>query len=50
MVTGLPDFTTLVERYGPAVVNVQVTEERQHGSRRCIRQETGPGPLIARPR
>jgi serine protease Do len=29
MVTGLPDFTALVERYGPAVVNVQVTERRQ---------------------
>jgi serine protease Do len=26
LVTGLPDFTALVERYGPAVVNVQVTE------------------------
>jgi serine protease Do len=29
MVTGLPDFTSLVERYGPAVVNVQVTERPQ---------------------
>jgi serine protease Do len=29
LVTGLPDFTTLVERYGPAVVNVQVTERRE---------------------
>jgi serine protease Do len=28
LVTGLPDFTALVERYGPAVVNVQVTEKR----------------------
>ncbi len=28
MVTGLPDFTPLVEHYGPAVVNVQVTEGR----------------------
>ena len=26
LVTGLPDFTALVEHYGPAVVNVQVTE------------------------
>jgi serine protease Do len=26
LVTGLPDFTGLVERYGPAVVNVKVTE------------------------
>jgi serine protease Do len=29
LVTGLPDFTALVERYGPAVVNVKVTEKRQ---------------------
>jgi len=29
MVSGLPDFTGLVERYGPAVVNVQVTEGKQ---------------------
>jgi serine protease Do len=29
LVTGLPDFTALVETYGPAVVNVEVTEERQ---------------------
>jgi len=28
LVSGLPDFTALVERYGPAVVNVQVTEGR----------------------
>jgi len=28
MVSGLPDFTALVEHYGPAVVNVQVTEGR----------------------
>ncbi|MGC4029736.1 MAG: DegQ family serine endoprotease [Steroidobacteraceae bacterium] len=27
LVTGLPDFTALVERYGPAVVNVQVVEQ-----------------------
>ncbi len=26
-VTGLPDFTALVDRFGPAVVNVQVTEK-----------------------
>lgn len=26
LVTGLPDFTALVERYGPSVVNVSVTE------------------------
>ena len=28
LVTGLPDFTALVDHYGPAVVNVQVTERR----------------------
>jgi len=28
LVQGLPDFTALVDRYGPAVVNVQVTERR----------------------
>jgi serine protease Do len=28
LVQGLPDFTALVDRYGPAVVNVQVTEGR----------------------
>jgi serine protease Do len=32
LVTGLPDFTALVERYGPAVVNVQVTEKRPQRS------------------
>ena len=34
VVTGLPDFTALVEHYGPAVVNVQVTEDRQRGGQR----------------
>ncbi len=29
LVTGLPDFTTLVDRYGPAVVNITVREQRQ---------------------
>jgi hypothetical protein len=29
VVTGLPDFTALVEHYGPAVVKVQVAERRQ---------------------
>jgi len=33
LVSGLPDFTVLVDRYGPAVVNVQVTEGRQRGQR-----------------
>jgi serine protease Do len=37
MVTGLPDFTRLVETYGPAVVNVRVKEKERapaRGSRR----------------
>src|SRR5688572_6928880 len=29
LVTGLPDFTQLVDRYGPAVVNVQVDSRPQ---------------------
>jgi len=29
---GLPDFTQLVDRYGPAVVNVEVVEKAQPGS------------------
>ena len=29
LVSGLPDFTALVERYGPAVVNVQVVEGKR---------------------
>jgi serine protease Do len=41
LVTGLPDFTALVERYGPAVVNVRVdarpqprnTQQRDRGDR-----------------
>jgi serine protease Do len=31
MVHSLPDFSTLVERYGPAVVNVEVVEKAQSG-------------------
>ena len=38
VVTGLPDFTGLVERYGPAVVNVQVVE-----GRRTTGRSQGPG-------
>src|SRR5580765_5008123 len=30
-VRALPDFSTLVERYGPAVVNVEVVEKAQQG-------------------
>jgi serine protease Do len=33
MVSGLPDFTGLVERYGPAVVNVQVVEGKRNTGR-----------------
>jgi serine protease Do len=29
LVSGLPDFTALVDHFGPAVVNVQVTEKRE---------------------
>jgi serine protease Do len=32
LVRGLPDFSTLVDRYGPAVVNVEVLEKTQPGS------------------
>ena len=32
-VTGLPDFTELVEKTGPAVVNIQVTKFGTRGSR-----------------
>ncbi len=32
LVRGLPDFSTLVDRYGPAVVNVEVLEKAQSGS------------------
>jgi serine protease Do len=32
MVRGLPDFSTLVDRYGPAVVNVEVLEKAQSGN------------------
>src|SRR5215469_12635480 len=31
VVRSLPDFSTLVDRYGPAVVNVEVTEKAQAG-------------------
>jgi len=40
LVTGLPDFTRLVERYGPSVVNVSVT-----GSKETVAQ-AGPIPGI----
>src|ERR1700721_2823834 len=31
VVRGLPDFSSLVDRYGPAVVNVEVVEKPQAG-------------------
>ena len=31
MVSGLPNFSPLVDRYGPAVVNVEVVEKNQRG-------------------
>ena len=34
LVTGLPDFTALVDRVGPAVVNVQTVEKREQRSAR----------------
>ncbi len=41
LVTGLPDFTALVERYGPAVVNVQVAEKRpqRNGDEELMREQ-----------
>src|SRR4029077_125896 len=36
LVRGLPDFSPLVDKYGPAVVNVEVVEKAQQG---------GPGGL-----
>jgi serine protease Do len=45
LVTGLPDFTALVERYGPAVVNVRVKEQPQvRGAQRNPLEQFGiPG-------
>ena len=34
-VTGLPDFTELVEKAGPAVVNIQVTQFGTRSSRKA---------------
>ena len=41
-VTGLPDFTELVEKAGPAVVNIRVTQFGTRGPRGSDRAE-GPG-------
>jgi serine protease Do len=44
LVTGLPDFTALVERYGPAVVNVRVREQpRAQGTQRNPLEDLFPG-------
>lgn len=43
LVTGLPDFTALVERYGPAVVNVRVDERpRARTTQRSPQQPENP--------
>jgi serine protease Do len=50
LVTGLPDFTSLVQTYGPAVVNVEVTQagpqrdEQQDRLRERMRQFGFPMP------
>ncbi len=46
MVTGLPDFTALVERYGPAVVNVRV--EERPASRSTQRRPDSQEDLLRR--
>jgi serine protease Do len=43
LVKGLPDFTALVDRYGPAVVNVAVVEKR-HNISSDEEEEGGPIP------
>jgi serine protease Do len=49
MVSGLPDFTGLVERYGPAVVNVQVVEgKRSTGRSQAPGQEDPFGDFFRR--
>jgi serine protease Do len=44
LVTGLPDFTALVDHYGPAVVNVKINQrpERSPQSRRGPQQRQAP--------
>ena len=39
LVSGLPDFTALVERYGPAVVNVKVTSKARTSRTRAPRDQ-----------
>jgi serine protease Do len=43
LVQGLPDFSALVDRYGTAVVNVQVTERREPVANRGGPQGADPG-------
>jgi serine protease Do len=46
LVTGLPDFTALVERYGPAVVNVKVSQRpRGASARRAPQNPDSDDPL-----
>jgi serine protease Do len=46
LVTGLPDFTALVERYGPAVVNVMVNQKsRAVATRGTPRDPRSTNPL-----
>ena len=44
VVSGLPDFSLLVEKYGPAVVNVEVVERSQGGAAAGGSEEQGGGP------
>jgi len=42
LVTGLPDFTALVEHYGPAVVNVKVNQSRRAVSQTAEPEDSAP--------
>lgn len=44
LVTGLPDFTALVDAYGPAVVNVKVAERRASQTRSSQRGQREQAP------
>src|SRR5690349_15278476 len=47
LVSGLPDFTALVERYGPAVVNVRVSSKVRASRTRAPRdQDQDEAPSI----
>jgi serine protease Do len=45
LVSGLPDFTALVERYGPAVVNLQVSARARTVQSRGRREQGSEDPL-----